>query len=311
MAIAVFGSINMDLVTRTARLPLPGETVAGHGFFTAPGGKGANQAVACARLGAGTRLVGRLGDDPFGAELRAGLLAAGVDASGVLTTPGPSGIAVITVDDAARNTIIVVPGANGAVGPADASRLDVALVGARVLLLQLELPLDAVVAAARAARRLAVPVILDPAPARELPAVLYRLADIITPNVSEAATLVGFPLTSDAAIVEAARVLRGRTGGTVLITLGERGALLLAGNEPLFVPPFLVQAVDSVAAGDAFNAGLAVALAEGRPLQEALRWACAAGALAVTRPGAQQAMPMRTEVLALLAHTNASSDPRA
>ncbi|NWF79820.1 MAG: ribokinase [Chloroflexi bacterium] len=300
MAIAVFGSINMDLVTRTARLPLPGETVAGHGFFTAPGGKGANQAVACARLGAGTRLVGRLGDDPFGAELRAGLLAAGVDASGVLTTPGPSGIAVITVDDAARNTIIVVPGANGAVGPVDASRLDVALVGARVLLLQLELPLDAVVAAARAARRLAVPVILDPAPARELPAVLYRLADIITPNLSEAATLVGFPLTSDAAAVEAARVLRGRTGGTVVITLGERGALLLAGNEPLFVPPFPVQAVDSVAAGDAFNAGLAVALAEGRPLQEALRWASAAGALAVTRPGAQQAMPARAEVLALL-----------
>lgn len=300
MAIAVFGSINMDLVTRTARLPLPGETVAGHGFFTAPGGKGANQAVAGARLGAVTRLVGRLGDDPFGAELHAGLLAAGVDASGVLTTPGPSGIAVITVDDAARNTIIVVPGANGAVGAADASRLDVALVGAQVLLLQLELPLDAVVAAARAARRLAVPVILDPAPARELPAVLYRLADIITPNLSEAATLVGFPLTSDAAIVEAARVLRGRTGGTVLITLGERGALLLSGNEPLFVPPFLVQAVDSVAAGDAFNAGLAVALAEGRPLPEALRWASAAGALAVTRPGAQQAMPARAEVLALL-----------
>ncbi len=300
MAITVFGSINMDLVTHTARLPLPGETVAGRGFFTAPGGKGANQAVACARLGAVTRLVGRVGDDPFGAELRAGLLAAGVDATGVLTTPGPSGIAMIAVDDAARNTIIVVPGANGTVGAVDASRLDVALVGARVLLLQLELPLDAVVAAARAARRPAVPVILDPAPARELPAVLYRLADIITPNLSEAATLVGFPLTSDAAIIEAARVLRGRTGGTVVITLGERGALLLAGNEPLFVPPFPVQAVDSVAAGDAFNAGLAVALAEGRPLREAVRWASAAGALAVTRPGAQQAMPTRAEVLAML-----------
>lgn len=300
MAIAVFGSINMDLVTRTTRLPLPGETVTGHSFGTTPGGKGANQAVACARLGAVTRLIGRVGDDSFGAELRAGLLAAGVEASGVLTTPGPSGIALIAIDDAARNTIIVVPGANGAVGAGDASRLDVALVGARMLLLQLELPLDAVVAAARAARRLAVPVILDPAPARELPAVLYRLADIITPNLSEAAMLVGFPLDSEVAIVEAARVLRGRTGGTVVITLGERGALLLAGNEPLFVPPFPTSAVDSVAAGDAFNAGLAVALAEGRPLHEALRWASAAGALAVTRTGAQQAMPTRAELLAML-----------
>ncbi|MGQ9926625.1 MAG: ribokinase [Chloroflexaceae bacterium] len=300
MTIVVFGSINMDLVARAPRLPAPGETAPGHTFFTAPGGKGANQAVACARLGAPTRMVGRVGDDAFGAELRASLRAAGVDERDVLTSSGPSGAALIAVDDAGRNTIIVVPGANGAIGPADITRLEAALMGARVLLLQLEIPPEAVIAAADAARRAGVPVILDPAPAHELPTELYRLTDIITPNESEAATLVGFALSDEAAWRAAARALRARTGGAVALKLGEHGALLFAGDQFLHLPAFPVRAVDTVAAGDAFNAGLAVALVEGQPLATAMRWAVAAGAVAVTRPGAQPAMPSRVEVLAML-----------
>lgn len=297
MTIVVFGSINMDLVARTPRLPAPGETVSGHTFFTAPGGKGANQAVACARLGAPTRMVGRVGDDVLGAELRAGLRDAGVDERDVLTTPGPSGVALIAVDDAGRNTIIVTPGANGAIGRADVTRLEATLSGARTLLLQLEIPLDAVIAAASAARRAGVPVILDPAPARELPDELYCLADIITPNESEAATLLGFELSDEAARVAAARAMHARTGGAVALKLGEHGALLFDGDQFLRLPALPVRAVDTVAAGDAFNAGLAVALVEGQPLATAMRWAVAAGAIAVTRPGAQAAMPSRGEVL--------------
>jgi ribokinase len=302
MSIVVFGSINMDLVVRAARLPATGETVTGQSFVTVPGGKGANQAVACARLGAPTLMVGRVGDDALGGELRAALRGAGVDDGGVLVTPGASGVAQIAVDEAGQNTIIVVPGANGAVGAADIERLEEALAGARALLLQLEVPLEAVVEAARAARKHGVPVILDPAPAPPdgLPALLYRLADLLTPNESEAAALVGFPVQGDEEALRAAERLRGRTGGAVLIKRGGRGALLLDGDGPTWLPPFPVTAVDTVAAGDACNGGLAAALAEGRPLAEAARWGMAAGAIAVTRPGAQAAMPTRDEVLALL-----------
>jgi len=300
MTVVVFGSINMDLVARAPRLPAPGETVPGHTFFTAPGGKGANQAVACARLGAPTRMVGRVGDDALGVELRAALRAAGVDEREVVSTAGPSGVALIAVDDGARNTIIVVPGANGAIGSSDVARLEVALRGAQVLLLQLEIPLEAVIVAARAARRAGVRVILDPAPACQLPAELYQLVDIITPNESEAATLVGFAPDDEAARIAAARALHARTGGAVVLKLGEHGALLFADEQALHLPALPVRAVDSVAAGDAFNAGLAVALVEGQSLPAALRWAVAAGALAVTRAGAQPAMPSRDEVLAML-----------
>ncbi len=302
MSIVVFGSINMDLVARTARLPAPGETVAGSAFTTVPGGKGANQAVACARLGAPTLMVGRVGDDPFGVELRAALRSAGVDDSGVAVTTGASGIAQIAVDGTGQNTIIVVPGANGAVGAEDVARLDAALPGAKALLLQLEVPLHAVAEAARAARHHGVPVILDPAPAPStgLPDALYRLADILTPNESEAEALVGFALESDEDMRRAAERLRARSGGAVLLKRGARGGLLLDDSGELWLPPFHVTVVDTVAAGDACNAGLAVALAEGRPLAEAARWGMAAGAVAVTRPGAQAAMPTREELLALL-----------
>lgn len=298
MTIVVFGSINMDLVVRTPRLPTPGETLTGHTFFTAPGGKGANQAVACARLGAPTRMVGRVGDDLFGEQLRISLRSAGVQADGVLTTPGPSGVALIAVDDTAENTIVIVPGANGAVSSADIPRLEQALDGARMLLLQLETPLATVVAAARAARARGVTVMLDPAPALPLPDELYALADILTPNESEATTLTGIPVCDEQSAAAAAHALVARGVRTVIIKLGARGALVADANGARLWPAFAVTPVDTVAAGDAFNGGLAVALSEGRPFEEAIRWGLAAGALSVTKPGAQPSMPDRKELLA-------------
>jgi ribokinase len=300
MSVVVFGSINMDLVVRAPRLPAPGETLTGHTFFSVPGGKGANQAVACGRLGMLTKMVGRVGQDVFAVALRESLAAAGVDIAGVVATEGPSGVAAIAVDDAAENTIVVVPGANGAVGAEDVARLDAALAGARVLLLQLEVPLDAVVAAARAARRRGVTVVLDPAPARELPAELYPLADIITPNETEAGILLGFPVRDEAAAERAARGLLARGVGRVVLKLGGRGVYAADPSAGALHPAFPVTPVDTVAAGDAFNGGLAAALSEGRPFEEALRWGLAAGAISVTRAGAQPSMPSRAELLALL-----------
>jgi ribokinase len=300
VTVVVFGSINMDMVTRVVRLPRPGETVAGEDFTTAPGGKGANQAVAAARLGAATRMVGRVGNDLFGTTLCQNLAVNGVDTSAVAVTPGPSGVAAISVDRSGENTIVVVPGANGAVSVADADRLSELLDGARVLMLQFEVPLAAVTAAARVARARGVMVILDPAPAYELPEGLYPLVDLITPNTTEAAILVGFALTDDAAIERAGKILQERTGGTAIIKLGARGAFAATPDQTRWFPAFPVTAVDTVAAGDAFNGGLAAALSAGLPLEQAIRWGLAAGAIAVTRPGAQAAMPTRAELLVLL-----------
>jgi ribokinase len=245
-------------------------------------------------------MVGRVGEDVFGRALLDGLIGYGVDITSVAVNPGASGVAAIGVDDAGENTIVVVPGANGAVGAEDIARLERALEGAKVLLLQLEVPLAAVVAAAAAARARGVTVILDPAPAQALPAELYRLADIITPNETEAAALVGFALDGDAAVRRAAAALRERGAGTAVIKLGARGAYALGPRIDAFLSSFPVTAVDTVAAGDAFNGGLAAGLCEGLALADALRWGLAAGALAVTKPGAQQAMPGRGEVLSLL-----------
>jgi ribokinase len=301
VAVVVFGSINMDLVVRTPRLPTPGETLTGHTFFTAPGGKGANQAVACARLGVPTRMVGRVGDDLFGEQLRASLRSFGVQDDGVLTTPGPSGVALIAVDDLAENTIVIVPGANGSVSIADIPRLEAVLDGARILLVQLEVPIETVVAAARAAHTRGVTVILDPAPALPLPDELYALADIITPNEHEATTLTGIAVHDDQGAIAAARALIARGARRVALKLGARGALTADAEGEQFWSPFTVTPVDTVAAGDAFNGGLAVALSEGRSFNEAIRWGLAAGALSVTRHGAQPSMPERDEVLTLLA----------
>lgn len=301
MTIVVFGSINMDLVVRTARLPQAGETLLGEAFFTAAGGKGANQAVACARLGASTALIGRVGTDLFGPLLLAGLQAYGVDTSAVQTDPAqPSGVALITVDGQGENTIIGVSGANGLVAADDLARLAALLPQARLLLLQLEVPLPHVIAAARLAREHGVTVMLDPAPAVPLPPELYGLIDILTPNETEAATLIGAAVQTQPEVVRAAQVLHKRGAKHVVIKLGPKGVYWTDGATSRLTPSFMVKAVDTVAAGDAFNAGLAVALSEGLPITEALRWGVAAGALTVTKPGAQPALPERNAVLQLL-----------
>jgi ribokinase len=299
--IHVLGSLNMDLVCRTPHLPKTGETLLGTDFETLPGGKGANQAVAAARLGADTILVGRVGDDAFGQQLIQGVQTAGVEASSVaVDRDAPTGVALITVDGAGSNTIVVVPGANGAVGTAEVDHLGRLLLPGDYLLLQLEVPLAAVVAAAQMAQARGATAILDPAPAPlELPDELLTAVAIITPNQVEASQLTGVAVTDPATATEAAHQLVARGVKTVVVKLGGQGAVVVSGDRSFYQPALPVQAVDTVAAGDAFNGGLAVALAEGMNLVEAVEFATATAAAAVMVPGAQAAMPPRSRVAAL------------
>ncbi|RME86206.1 MAG: ribokinase [Caldilineae bacterium] len=299
--IVVVGSINMDLVARSPRIPAPGETIIGHDFHTVPGGKGANQAVAAARLGARVGLVARVGRDTFGRELIDGLAANGVAADHVRETPDvATGIAVILVDDTGENSIVVAPGANMAVSEQDIEAAAGLIAAADVLLLQLEIPDAAVLKAAALARAASVPVILNPAPARPLPPDLLSLVDILIPNEHEAALLAGHPLGSEEDMDVAARRLLERGPRAVILTLGSRGALLFDDDDRVRQPAFTVEAVDTTAAGDAFVAGFAVAWAEGKTTAEAVRWGAAAGALAATRLGAQPSLPRRSALLSLL-----------
>jgi len=299
--VAVFGSINMDLVARSSRLPNPGETLTGRTFQTIPGGKGANQAVACARLGATTFMVGRVGGDVFGKELKDALGTVGVNHANVaVDTNTSSGVALIAVEDSAENFIIVIPGANGQVGNQELQRLEKVLTQSKVLLLQLEIPLEMVIAAANLAKEKNVKVILDPAPAQALPEELYPLLDIITPNETEAELLVGFPIKKKVDAAKAAKKLKGRGVQNVIIKMGSHGAFAWMDDQGEFFEPFPVTAVDTVAAGDAFNGALAVALSEGRPIEEAIRWGMAGGALSVTKAGAQPAMPERKALITFL-----------
>jgi ribokinase len=301
VAIAVFGSVNMDLTTFVPRLPRPGETLFGRSFLTVPGGKGANQAVAAARLGARVSLFGRVGQDSFGDQHLSALEREGVDIEGVYRDGRHStGLAVISVDDAGENCIIVIAGANMAVDEADVARLSASLEGTRVLLLQQEVPLEANVAAAAAARRRGIAVVLDPAPAREMPQELYPLIDVITPNEREVEPLLGHTISSVAEAAEALSQIRKRGVASAVIKMGGRGAVYETETDRGHIPAFPVVPVDTVAAGDAFNAGLAVALVEGRDFPEAVRWGAAAGALAVTQAGAMPSLPRRADMLRLL-----------
>ncbi|MDB5857229.1 MAG: Ribokinase [Ramlibacter sp.] len=295
--VVVFGSLNMDLVVRVPRMPQAGETLTGHGFLGNPGGKGANQAVACARQGAAVSMVGRVGADAFGAELREGLLAQGIDVSGVGIADGVStGVATILVDDAAQNCIAVVPGANALVTQNDAEALRPVLEGAALLLLQLEVPMPSVLRAAQVAREAGCTVLLNPAPAQALPAALWPLIDILVLNETEARMLSGLASVDMGNAAEAAALLARRGPREVIVTLGADGVVW---HSPLGVQRLAAQkvkAVDTTAAGDTFIGALAALRVEGRPMEEALAHAIRAAAICVTRPGAQASMPTRAEV---------------
>ncbi|MCI3270413.1 ribokinase [Streptomyces cylindrosporus] len=288
--IVVLGSTNMDLVAYVAKAPRRGETVTGREFRTIPGGKGANQAIAAARAGATVSMIGAVGTDAYGPELRSTLEHSGVDTDLLRTIEGPSGTAHIVVDDEGGNAIVVIPGANGTVdhlAPGDEGLI----ASADALLLQLEIPMPAVVAGARAARAHGVRTVLTPAPVQPLPPELLTATDLLVANEYEAITLTG---RTDA--VDAAGALL-ESVPAVVVTLGAAGSLYLArGAEPLAVPAPQVTAVDSTGAGDTFVGALAVALGAERPIREALRWAAAAAALSVQRPGASASMPYRSEI---------------
>ncbi|NET70865.1 MAG: ribokinase [Sphaerospermopsis sp. SIO1G2] len=292
MKTIVFGSINIDLVTTTPRLPLPGETLTGNSFFTTPGGKGANQAVALAKLGIPTQMIGRVGNDNFGVELIKNLQKYDIQTENILIDENiSSGVAVITVDQKGENNIIVIPGANGKINQDDVNKLIPCLTQTKLLLLQLEIPVETVILAAQKAKESNVQVILDPAPAQILPDKIYPLIDIITPNEIEASQLVGLKVNDAETAAKAAKILLQRGVKCAIIKLGKKGVYCATPQESFYIPVFSVNTVDTVAAGDAFNGGLAAALFEGKSLREAVIWGAATGALATTKLGAQSSFP--------------------
>jgi ribokinase len=301
-ALAVVGSLNMDFVAQVNRLPAPGETVLGRDFKMIPGGKGANQACAAGKLGGSSiavRMIGRVGYDMFADHLKASLSAAGVDVTFVHATRAQStGVALIWVDKEGQNSIVVASGANHELAAADVEAMRKAFEGASMALFQLETPLDTVEAALKLAREEGATTMLDPAPAQLLPAGLLAHVDILTPNESEALLLCGRPAArvtlADAPSLAAA--LRRMGPKTVILKLGGQGCLLLDDSGPRRFPAFPVEVRDTTAAGDTFNAALAVALAEGKPMDEAIPFANAAAAISVTRLGAQASAPSRAEV---------------
>ncbi len=296
--VIVVGSLNMDFVARVGTLPRAGETVAGDGFQMIPGGKGANQACAAARLGGRVRMIGRVGDDVFGDELRRSLQRSGVDVGAVMATPAtPTGVALIFVDARGENVIVVSPGANGELAAKDVEReLEHAERG--FLLLQLETPMPTVTAAASLAHWRGLTVVLDPAPARALPRELLTSIDILTPNECEALTLLGRDGSTIAPedAPEAARAIRALGVGTVVLKLGAHGAFVAGPTVADHFPAPRVDVVDATAAGDTFNGALAVALAEGKGMAAAIAFANTAAALSVTVAGAQSSIPTRASV---------------
>jgi ribokinase len=300
-SIVVVGSSNTDMIIRLGRIPRPGETILGGKFLTAAGGKGANQAVGAARAGGKVAFIARLGKDIFGDQAIAGLRRDGIDVRRVLRDANaPSGVALIFVAEDGENSIAVASGANAKLSSADVRQAGTLIRSASLLVVQLETPLAAVRAAAELAVRAGVPVILNPAPARALPDSLLKLISIITPNETEAELLTGIKVTDEAAAAKASRALLLRGARAVILTLGARGAFLADGKSQQLVPGFRVKALDTTAAGDIFNGALAVALAEGEELPDAVRFANAAAALSVARLGAQPSAPTRREIERLL-----------
>jgi ribokinase len=298
--IVVIGSANIDLVTRVPRIPKPGETLFGHAFTTVTGGKGANQAVAAGLLGARTAFIGRVGNDAFGAMQREALSGAGVDTAFLESAENqPTGTAVILVSDEGQNSIVVTPGANFTLTPADVERAEDIIAGADAVLLQLEIPADTVEAALAIAAKHGVLSVLDPSPAGSVTEAMVRAAGIVSPNETEAEAITGRAVDSVASARAAAECLRGMGAREVVLKLGARGAFYLGDAGEAHVPAFDIEVVDTTAAGDAFTAALAVAWAA-MPPAEALRFANAAGAAAASVFGAQPSMPGPDTVRAMM-----------
>jgi len=306
--IVVVGSINIDLVAKAERIPVTGETVLGTEFPTHPGGKGANQAVAVARLGYPVCMIGKLGDDIFGVQLREHLQSAGIDVSAVQTIPGSSGVAVIIVSPSGDNIIVPTPGANAMLLPADIEANLEMIRGAGMVLTQLETPLETVENLAEICAREGIPLMLDPAPARELPPAIFQQTRWFTPNETEAAFYSGNHSSDPASIAE---TLLSQGPQAIVLKMGARGVYLAdrkGQGKPRvgqMVEAFRVKALDTTAAGDAFNGAFATALMLGKPPVESARFGAAAAAISVTRPGAQLSMPSMGEVQQML---NGTSD---
>jgi ribokinase len=300
--IVVVGSANVDMVVKAERIPRPGETVLGGDFTLTAGGKGANQAVASARMGGQVTFIGRVGGDDFGANARKQLAAEGIDVT--YLTPDPKaahGIALILVDSLGENAIAVAPGANARVTAEDVERAESAIAACDVVLLQLEVPLPAVARAIGLGKKHGKTVLLNPAPSRALPDALLSQVDILTPNETEAEMLLGGGEAGLGGVANTAEELLRRGVGLVVVTMGREGVFVVQPDSQYHLPGRKVQAVDTTAAGDAFSGALAVGLAEKRELREALRRAVAASALSVTKMGAQASLPTLAEVEAFLA----------
>ncbi|MBK4114193.1 ribokinase [Cronobacter sakazakii] len=299
--LVVLGSINADHILNLEAFPAPGETVTGSQYQVAFGGKGANQAVAAGRSGADIAFIACVGEDDIGERIRQQLSRDNIDVAPVRTVAGEStGVALIFVNGEGENVIGIHAGANAALTPERVNEQREKIANARALLMQMESPVESVIAAARIAHEHQTTVILNPAPARALSDDLLALVDIITPNETEAEKLTGVKVVDDDSAAQAARVLHQKGIETVIITLGSRGVWLSVNGEGQRVPGFRVKAVDTIAAGDTFNGALMTALLEGTPMLEAIRFAHAAAAIAVTRPGAQPSVPWRDEIDAFL-----------
>jgi ribokinase len=296
--IVVVGSTSLDFVAGAGRIPIVGETIIGNTFNTFYGGKGANQAVAAARLGYPTAMIARVGDDSFGPQLQNALKSAGVNAEHVVSVPGPSGVALIMTGGKGENSIVVVPGSNGKLSPQELQKHENTLKNAGMFLAQLEIPIETVEYLAEFAEKNEIPLMLDPAPARELPPGLLKRISWITPNESETLTLLrsGEKELAEADVHRAAEELLSRGVKNVVLKLGGRGCLVAHASKMEFVPAYKVAAVDTTAAGDAFNGAFGVGLMRGQSPREAAAFACAVAGISVTRHGAQPSMPTAAEV---------------
>ena len=294
--ILVIGSSNTDMTIKTSRLPGPGETVLGGSFSMGAGGKGANQAVAAKRLGGDVTFICKVGNDLFGENSVKRYRNEGIDTSRIMLSDKPSGVALITVDSNAENSISVASGANADFTVEDIRKMSDAINRASILLLQLEIPVDAVLEAARIGFESGARVILNPAPACPLPEEIYRYISIVIPNETEVSQMSGVTVTDCDSAEKAARELMHQGAGSVIVTLGSKGSLICDGTGSRMIPSRKVNAVDTTAAGDTYCGALCVALSEGRDIVAAAGFATAASAIAVTRPGAQESIPTRDEV---------------